>query len=46
MPEQKDMRRGRLATRLITFYAIIAAIGVAVLSWLVAQRLTGPGAIT
>ena len=30
MPGQKDMPRGRLVTRLITFYVILAVIGVAV----------------
>jgi K+:H+ antiporter len=35
MPGQKDMPRGRLATRLITFYAIMAVIGVAVVIYVV-----------
>ena len=35
MPGQKDMPRGKLATRLITFYAIIAVIGVAVVIFVV-----------
>ncbi|MBV9606646.1 MAG: cation:proton antiporter [Solirubrobacterales bacterium] len=35
MPGQKEMPRGKLATRLITFYAIIAVIGVAVVIFVV-----------
>src|SRR5437763_16420665 len=35
MPGQKDMPRGRLVTRLITFYAIIAVIAVAVVIFVV-----------
>jgi Kef-type K+ transport system membrane component KefB len=35
MQGPKDMPRGKLATRLITFYAIIAAIGVAVVIFVV-----------
>jgi Kef-type K+ transport system membrane component KefB len=37
MPGQKDMPGGKLATRLITFYAIIAAIGVAVVIFVVSK---------
>jgi Kef-type K+ transport system membrane component KefB len=37
MPGQKDMPRGKLATRLITFYAIIAVIGVAVVIFVVSK---------
>jgi Kef-type K+ transport system membrane component KefB len=35
MPGQKDMPRGKLARRLITFYAILAAVGVAVVVFVV-----------
>src|SRR5581483_12082125 len=37
MPGPKDMPRGKLATRLITFYAIIAVIGVAVVIFVVSK---------
>ena len=37
MPGQKDMPRGTLARRLITFYAILAAIGVAVVVFVVSK---------
>src|SRR5579859_5675851 len=37
MPGPKDMPRGKLATRLITFYAILAAIGVAVVVFVVSK---------
>jgi Kef-type K+ transport system membrane component KefB len=37
MPGQKDMPRGKLATRLITFYAILAVIGVAVVIFVVSK---------
>ncbi|HSC03632.1 MAG TPA: cation:proton antiporter [Solirubrobacteraceae bacterium] len=37
MPGQKDIPRGKLATRLITFYAIIAVIGVAVVIFVVSK---------
>src|ERR1700751_3988500 len=37
MPAQTDMPRGKLATRLITFYAIIAVIGVAVVIFVVSK---------
>jgi Kef-type K+ transport system membrane component KefB len=35
MPTQKDMPRGRLVTRLIVFYAILAVIGAAVVIYVV-----------
>src|SRR5579884_1685554 len=37
MPGQKDLPGGQLARRLITFYAIIAAIGVAVVIFVVSK---------
>src|SRR6185312_15412264 len=37
MPGPKDMPRGKLATRLITFYAILALIGVAVVIFVVSK---------
>ena len=37
MPGQEDMPRGRLITRLITFYAILAVIGVAVVVFVVSK---------
>src|SRR6185312_1491427 len=37
MPGPKDMPRGKLATRLITFYAILAVIGVAVVVFVVSK---------
>src|SRR6185437_14441975 len=37
MPGQKDMPRGKLAKRLIIFYAVIAVIGVAVVIFVVSK---------
>src|SRR5947209_20268664 len=37
MPGQKDMPRGKLARRLIIFYAIIAVVGVAVVIFVVSK---------
>src|SRR5437660_10344704 len=37
MPGPKDMPRGKLATRLIIFYAITAVIGVAVVIFVVSK---------
>src|ERR1700751_625789 len=37
MPGQKEMPRGKLATRLIVFYAILAVIGVAVVIFVVSK---------
>src|SRR6516165_5812672 len=37
MPGQEDVSRGKLASRLIVFYAIIAAVGVAVVIFVVSK---------